>query len=311
MRDKVTIIGAGGVGACCAQRVAEKGYADVVLMDIIEGLAEGKALDLLQCSPIAHTDTHLIGTSSYEPTANSDVVVVTAGIGRKPGMSREELVQKNKDIVAGIIEKVAKHSPKCILVMVTNPLDAMVWLAMHVSGFPRNRVVGQGGALDGARFRSFVAQELGVSVRDISACILGAHGDSMVPVPRLCTVGGIPITQLMPKEKIDEIIKRTINGGAEITALQKSSAVFAPGAAAAYMVDAIMLDKKDVLPCAAYLDGEYGIHGVVGVPVKLGRQGIEKVIEIELEQAEMKALHASAEAVRKVAELMGLEDKAK
>jgi malate dehydrogenase len=306
MRSKVTVVGAGNVGASCAQLLAQRDYADVVLVDIIEGLPQGKSLDLRQAGPIRYYDTNLVGTNNYEDTANSDVVVITSGVPRKPGMSRDDLVLTNMKIVQSVTEQVVKYSPKCIIIMVANPLDAMAQLALHVSKFPRNRVMGMSGILDTARFRTFVAMELGCSVEDVSALILGGHGDQMVPITRLAAVGGVPLAELMPKEKIDAIAKRTVNGGAEIVALLKTgSAFYAPGAGAAQMVDSIILDKKRVLPCSAYLDGEYGIKGVfVGVPVKLGKGGIEKIIEVKLTPEESAALQKSANAVKELVKIM-------
>jgi len=309
MRNKVTVIGAGNVGASCAQRLAERGYADIVLVDIIEGMPQGKALDMLQCGPVLGFDSRIIGTNSYEETANSDIVVITSGVPRKPGMSRDDLVLTNMKIVKEVTERVVKYSPNCILIMVANPLDAMTQLALHTSKFPRERVFGQSGILDTARFRTFIAQELNVSVEDVFTCVLGGHGDTMVAIPRLCTAGGIPITELLPKEKIDRIVDRTIKGGGEIVALLKTgSAFYAPSAAVVQMVDAILLDKKRILPCATYLNGEYGIKGVVvGVPVKLGRKGIEQIIEIKLTPEETEAVKKSAEAVRELVKVMKLE----
>ncbi len=309
MRNKITIIGAGMVGGTLAQRIAEKGYADVVLVDIIEGLPQGKGLDILQCGPIVGSDARVIGTNTYEETANSDIVVITSGVPRKPGMSRDDLVLTNMNIVKSVTEQVVKYSPNCIIIMVTNPLDAMTQLALHVSRFPRNRVFGQSGILDTARFRTFLAQELNVSVKDVYACVLGGHGDTMVPIPRLTTVGGIPITELLPKETIDRIVDRTIKGGGEIVALLKTgSAYYAPAAATAQMVEAVLFDTKEILPCATYLDGEYGIKGVVvGVPVKLGRNGIEQIIELKLTPEESARLQKSAEAVRELVKIMKLE----
>lgn len=308
MRSKVTIVGAGNVGASCAQRVVEKGNADVVLMDIIEGMPQGKALDMLQCGPILNFDSRLVGTNSYDETANSDIVVITSGVPRKPGMSRDDLLLTNMDIIKGITENIVRYSPDCIIIVVANPLDAMTQLALHVSRFPRNRVFGQSGILDTARFRTFLAIELGVSVEDVFACVLGGHGDTMVPIPRLSTVGGIPITQLLPEETISRVVERTIKGGGEIVALLKTgSAFYAPSAAVAQMIDAILLDKKKILPCATYLDGEYGIRGVVvGVPVKLGKNGVEQIIEISLTSEEKAALEKSAEAVRELVKIMKL-----
>lgn len=306
MRSKVTIVGAGNVGASCAQLLAQRDYADVVLVDIIEGLPQGKSLDLRQAGPIRYYDTNLIGTNNYEDTANSDVVVITSGVPRKPGMSRDDLVLTNMKIVQSVTEQVVKYSPKCIIIMVANPLDAMAQLALHVSKFPRNRVMGMSGILDTARFRTFVAMELGCSVEDVTALILGGHGDQMVPITRLAAVGGVPLSELLPKEKIDAIAKRTVNGGAEIVSLLKTgSAFYAPGAGAAQMVDSIILDKKRILPCSAYLDGEYGINGVfVGVPVKLGKDGIEKIIEVKLTPEESAALQRSANAVKELVKIM-------
>ena len=308
MRSKVSIIGAGNVGATCAFRIAEKGYGDIVLLDVIGGLPQGKALDMLEATPIIDSDAKITGTNEYEETANSDIVVITSGSARKPGMSRDDLVLINMKIVREVIEKVVQYSPGCIIIVVTNPLDAMTQLALHVSKFPRNRVLGQSGILDSARFRTFIAEELNVSAKDVSACVLGGHGDLMVPVTRLCTVRGVPITELLSKEKIDSLVERTVRGGGEIVDLLKTgSAFYAPAAAAARMVDAIVLDKRELLPCAAYLEGEYGIEGVVvGVPVKLSKDGIEQVIELRLLPEEDAALKKSADAVRELVKLMNL-----
>jgi len=306
MRSKVTVVGAGNVGASCAQLLAQRDYADVVLVDIIEGMPQGKSLDLRQAGPIRYYDTNIIGTNNYADTADSDVVVITSGVPRKPGMSRDDLVLTNMKIVQSVTEQIVKYSPKCILVMVANPLDAMAQLALHVSKFPRNRVMGMSGILDTARFRAFIAMELGCSVEDVSALILGGHGDQMVPITRLAAVGGVPLSELMPKEKIDAIAKRTVNGGAEIVALLKTgSAFYAPGAGAALIVDSIVLDKKRILPCSTHLEGEYGIKGVfVGVPVKLGKGGIEKIIEVKLTPEETAALQKSANAVTELVKIM-------
>ena len=306
MRSKVTVVGAGNVGASCAQLLAQRDYADVVLVDIIEGMPQGKSLDLRQAGPIRYYDTNIIGTNNYADTADSDVVVITSGVPRKPGMSRDDLVLTNMKIVQSVTEQIVKYSPKCILVMVANPLDAMAQLALHVSKFPRNRVIGMSGILDTARFRAFIAMELGCSVEDVSALILGGHGDQMVPITRLAAVGGVPLSELMPKEKIDAIAKRTVNGGAEIVALLKTgSAFYAPGAGAALIVDSIILDKKRILPCSTHLEGEYGIKGVfVGVPVKLGKGGIEKIIEVKLTPEESAALKKSADAVMDLVKIM-------
>ena len=308
MTSKVSVIGAGNVGACCAQRIVERGYADIVLVDIIEGLPQGKALDMLESMPIFGCDRHIIGTNSYQETANSDVVVITSGVPRKPGMTREELLQVNMKIVTEVTQKVVKHSPNCIIIIVTNPLDAMAYLALRTSQFPKNRVVGMSGMLDTARLRSFIAAELNVSVEDVFACILGQHGEAMVVVPRLTTVCGMPITKLLPQETVDRLVERTKKAGAEIVGLLKTgSAFYAPSAGAAHMVEAILLDKKQILPCAAYLDGEYGIKDtVITVPVKLGKNGIEQIIELELTTEEKAALTSSAEAVQELVKMMKL-----
>lgn len=308
MRSKVSVIGAGNVGATCAFGIAEKAYADIVLLDVIEGLPQGKGLDMLEATPIISSDVNITGTNNYEQTANSDIVVITSGVARKPGMSRDDLVLNNMKIVQEVTKRVAQYSPDCIIIVVTNPLDAMTQLALHISKFPRNRVFGQSGILDSARFRTFIAQELDVSAKDVSACVLGGHGDTMVPVSRFCSVGGIPITELLSKEKIDSLVERTVGGGGEIVSLLKTtSAFYAPAAATAQMVDAIILDKKQILPCAAYLEGEYGINGaVVGVPVKLGKNGVEQIIELELTPDEDAALKKSADAVRELIKVMKL-----
>jgi malate dehydrogenase len=309
MRSKVSVIGAGNVGATLAQRIAEKGYADVVVVDIIDGLPQGKGLDMLQTGPITGSDVRVIGTNSYEETANSDIVVITSGAPRKPGMHRSDMILTNMNIVKPVAEQVVKYSPKCIIIMVANPLDAMTQLALHVSKFPRNRVLGQSGILDTSRFRTLLAQELNASVEDVHACVLGGHGDTMVPIPRLTTVGGIPITELLPQETVNKIVERTVKGGGEIVALLKTgSAFYAPAAATAQMIESILLDKKRILPCAAYLEGEYGIRGVVvGVPVKLGKNGIEQIIELKLMPEESAALKRSAEAVRELVKIMNLK----
>lgn len=309
MRNKVTVVGAGNVGATCAQRIAERGYADVVLVDIIEDMPQGKALDILQSGPILNFDSNIIGTNGYEETADSDIVVITSGVARKPGMSRDDLILTNMKIIKEVTENVVKHSPNCIIIMVTNPLDAMTQLALHVSKFPKNRVIGQSGILDSSRFRTFIAMELGVSVDDVAACLLGGHGDTMVAIPRLTTVGGIPMTELLPKDRVDAIVERTVKGGAEIVGLLKTgSAYYAPAAATVQMVEAIIFDKKKILPCAAYLEGEYGITGAfVGVPVKLGTSGIEQIIELKLTEEESAALKRSAEAVKELVAIMKLE----
>ena len=308
MRSKVSVIGAGNVGATCAFRIAEGGYADVVLVDIVEGLPQGKGLDMLESCPIIGSSVSVIGTNSYEETAGSDIVVITSGIPRKPGMSRDDLISTNSKIVEQVTRNVITHSPDCIIIVVCNPLDAMTQMALHVSKFPRKRVFGQSGVLDSSRFRTFIAQELNVSVEDVFACVLGGHGDTMVPVTRLCTVGGVPISDLLPKDKIDSMVERTVKGGAEIVALLKTgSAFYAPGVASAQMVEAIIMDKKKILPCATLLEGEYGINGVVvGVPVKLGRDGIEQIIELKLTDGESQALKKSADAVMDLLGVMGI-----
>jgi malate dehydrogenase len=305
-KSKVTVVGAGNVGGTTAQRLAERNYADVVLVDIVEGLPQGKALDILESGPVLGFDSNVIGTNGYEESAGSDVVVITSGSPRKPGMSRDDLLKTNQNIVQSVTEEVVKHSPETILVMVANPLDAMCHVAMEVSGFPRERVVGMAGILDTARYRTFIAHELGVSVRDVFALVLGGHGDTMVPLPSMATVGGVPITKLLPEERVEEIVDRTRNGGAEIVGLlQSGSAFYAPSAAAVEMVDAILLDQKRILPCAAYLQGEYGIQDLfVGVPVKLGAAGVEEVIELDLQEDELDDLKNSAGAVRELVEVL-------
>jgi len=306
MRRKVTVVGAGNVGATTAHRLADKQLADVVLIDILEGVPQGKGLDLLQSGPIEGYDVHVKGTNDYADTANSDVVVMTAGFPRKPGMSRDDLLKANYDVVKGTIEKVARYSPESILIVVTNPLDAMAQAAYKVSGFSRNRVIGMAGVLDTARYRTFIAEALEVSVQNVHGFVLGGHGDTMVPVPRYTTVAGIPVTELLPKEKLDAIIKRTAGGGAEIVSLLKTgSAYYAPSAAAVEMVEAIFNDRKKILPCAAYLEGEYGIKGLyVGVPCKLGAGGIEKIYEIALTAEETAALHKSSASVQELVDVI-------
>jgi malate dehydrogenase len=309
MRSKVTVVGAGNVGASCAQRVAEKGYADVVLVDIIEGMPQGKALDILQSGPILNFDSNIIGTNVYEDTADSNIVVITSGIARKPGMSRDDLILTNMKIIREVTENIVKYSPNCMIIVVTNPLDAMTQMALHTSKFPKNRVMGQSGILDSSRFRTFIAMELGVSVDDVFACLLGGHGDTMLAIPRLTTVGGIPVTELLPKDTIDAIVERTVKGGAEIVSLLKTgSAYYAPSAATVQMVEAILFDKKKILPCSTYLEGEYGIAGAyVGVPAKLGSNGVEQVIELKLTEEESAALRRSADAVLELVKIMKLE----
>lgn len=311
MRKKITIVGAGNVGSACAQRIFEKGYANVVWVSSVEGLPQGKALDIQQSGVMSASDSRIIGTNSYEETANSDVAVITSGVSRKPGMSRDDLLIANMKTVTKVVQNVVRYSPQCIIVMVSNPLDAMSQLALQVSNFTRKRVLGQSGVLDSARFTSFLAIELGTSVRDIHACVLGGHGDTMVAIPRLTTVGGVPITELLPQEAIDRIVERTVKGGAEIVSLVKgASAYYAPSAAAVEMVDSIVLDQKRILPCSVLLQGEYGIDGLfVSVPVKVGAGGMEQVIEMELTPEELAALKKSAEAVRELVDLMKLGSK--
>jgi len=308
MRSKITVVGAGFVGSTLVQRLAERDYADLVMFDIIPNMPQGKALDMLEAGPVLGYDSLVIGTNDYGDTANSDVVVVTSGFPRKPGMSRDDLLKKNQEIITDVTEQIVKYSPDTIIIMVTNPLDAMAQLAYKVSGFPRNRVVGQAGVLDTARFRTFIAQELNVSVRDVQAYVLGGHGDTMVPLSRLCTVAGIPISQLLPAERIEQIVQRTRDGGAEIVnLLGMGSAYFAPSASVLQMVDSILLDKKMIMPCAAYLQGEYGVRDLfVGVPVKLGAQGIEQIIEVELTQSERAQLQKSVNAVTELVQVMGI-----
>jgi len=307
MRAKVSVIGAGMVGGNCAQRLAERGHSDVVLLDIVEGLAQGKALDILESLPVVGSDAGVVGTSSYDEVAGSDIVVITSGIARKPGMSREDLVMTNMRIIADVCKNVARVAPRSIVVVVTNPLDAMVQLALHTTGFARERVIGQSGILDTARLKAFIAMELGVSVTSVSANILGGHGNSMVALPRLSSVGGVPLNELLSPEKIDALVQRAVNGGAEIVGLLKTgSAYCAPSAAAVSMVDSIVLDRKDVVPCAVQLKGEYGITDVVvGVPVKLGESGVEQVFELALLEDEIAALQRSADAVRQTVAMMG------
>ena len=308
MAYKVSVIGAGNVGASLAQHLAERDYADVVLLDIVGGLPQGKALDVLQSAPILGFSSGIIGTNDYQDTAKSDVVVVTSGASRKPGMTRDELLEINVKIVSGVIQNVAGYSPNCVIIMVTNPVDAMTYLALKVSGFAPERVVGLSGVLDSARLSSFIAAELNVPPADVTSFVLGEHGKNMVVIPRLATVKGKPITELLPQGTINRLVERTVNGGAEIVGLLKTgSAFYAPSAAAAHMVEAIILDKKEILPCAAYLQGEYGIKDIViGVPVKLGRNGIEEIVEFELTSEEKAALANSAEAVRKLVESIKL-----
>ena len=301
-RHKVTVIGAGNVGATAAQRIAEAGLADVVLVDIVEGLPQGKGLDLAEAAPVVGHDAAVLGTNDYAATAGSDVIVVTSGLARKPGMSRDDLLLKNAEIVGGVVKAAAAQSPEAILIVVTNPLDAMCHVALKASGFPRERVLGMAGVLDSARFRTFIALELGVSVKDVHAFVLGGHGDTMVPLSRYSTVAGVPITELLPAERVKALEDRTANGGAEIVALLGTgSAFYAPAASTYEMVDAILRDRKRVLPCAVLLQGEFGVSDLfVGVPIVLGRGGLERVFEIQLTPDEQAAFRKSADAVQEL-----------
>jgi len=305
-RPKISVIGAGNVGASAAFQIADQELADVVLVDIVEGMPQGKALDLHQMCPVIGSDVNFIGTNNYEDTANSDVVIITSGIPRKPGMSRDDLISTNTKIVKEVTENVVKHSPNSILILVTNPLDAMVYVAHKASGFPRERVMGMAGVLDSARFRTFIAMELGVSVENIHAFVLGGHGDDMVPLARYTTVAGIPITDLMDDATIDALITRTRKGGAEIVGLLKTgSAFYAPGTSAVEMAEAILKDKKKILPCCVHAEGEYGIDNIfVGLPVKLGRKGVEEIIQIDLQEDEQKELHISAGHVKELCDVI-------
>jgi len=306
LRRKVTIVGAGNTGATCAEVLAQRDYADVVLTDIKEGLPQGKALDILQMAPILGFEPTVSGTNSYEETAGSDVVVVTAGLPRQPGMSRDDLVTTNEKIVGSVVEQAVAQSPDAIIIVLSNPLDAMCHVAKSVSGFPKERVFGQAGILDTARFRTFIAWETRSSAKDVQALVLGGHGDQMVPVVSATTVGGVPLTRLVSQDRIDSMVERTAKGGGEVVELLGTSAWYAPGAAVAQMVDAVLLDEHRVLPCTAYLDGEYGIEGLyMGVPVRLGADGIEHVLELELSDDEKRALEASAAAVREVVGVLG------
>ncbi|HEY7348946.1 MAG TPA: malate dehydrogenase [Ktedonobacterales bacterium] len=308
MRKKITVVGAGMVGATLGQRIAERDYADVVLVDVIPNMPMGKALDLLEAGPVLGYDSLVIGSNGYDETAGSDIVVITSGLPRKPGMSRDDLLRKNQEIVTQVTREIVSRSPDSILIIVTNPLDAMAQLAYKVSGFPRGRVMGMAGVLDTARFRTFIAQELNVSVRDVAAYVLGGHGDTMVPLVRFTTVAGVPVSNLIPAERLAQIVQRTRDGGAEIVNLLGSgSAFYAPSAAVAQMIDSIVLDKKMILPCAVYLQGEYGMKDLfVGVPAKLGAKGVEEVIQIELTAEEAAALQKSADAVKELVGVMGI-----
>lgn len=298
---KITVVGAGNVGATAAQRIAEKELAnEVVLIDVIEGMPQGKGLDMYESAPVEDFDSKVIGTNSYDTTANSDIILITAGIARKPGMSRDDLQATNAGIVKSCTEQAVAKSPRAIIVVVSNPLDVMTYVAMKVSGFERNRVIGMAGVLDSARFRSFIAMEMNVSVEDVSAFVLGGHGDSMVPLPRYSTVAGIPLPDLMDQATIDRLVKRTRDGGIEIVNyLKTGSAYYAPSSSAVQMIEAIVKDKKRILPCAAYLQGEYGLKDVyVGVPIKLGKNGMEEIIQIKLTPEEQAGLNKSAEDVK-------------
>ncbi len=308
MRKKVTVVGSGNVGATAAHWLAANELADVVLVDIMEGIPEGKALDLLEAMPIAKKDSFIVGGQDYALTADSDIVIITAGVPRKPGMSRDDLLNINHKIMSDVVGKVVKYSPNSILIIVSNPLDAMAQAAYKLSGFPRERVIGMAGVLDSARFRAFIAMELKVSIENVTAFVLGGHGDTMVPLPRYSTVAGIPITELMEKATIDRLVQRTRDGGAEIVKyLKTGSAYYAPSAAAVEMAEAILKDKKKILPCAAYLQGEYGINGLfVGVPCKLGEKGLEQIIQIKLTPEEQAGLEKSAGAVKELVAVIGV-----
>jgi malate dehydrogenase len=308
MRNKITVIGAGFVGSTLVQRLAERDYADVVMFDIVPHMPEGKALDILQAGPVLGYDSLVTGTNDYADTTDSDIVVITSGFPRKPGMSRDDLLKKNQEIITEVTQQVVRYSPGATLIMVTNPLDAMAQLALHVSGFPRERVIGMAGVLDTARFRTFIAQELGASVRDVQAYVLGGHGDTMVPLARMCTVAGVPISQLLPPERVEQIVQRTRDGGAEIVKLLGTgSAYFAPSAAILQMVDSILLDKKMIMPCTVYLRGEYGIQNLyIGVPSRLGARGLEEIIQVELSESEQAALKKSAASVEELVRIMGI-----
>jgi malate dehydrogenase len=307
MRRKVTVVGAGNVGANTAQKIVAKELADVVLVDVVEGVPQGKGLDMLESAPVEGYDVRITGSNGYEETAGSDIVVITAGFPRKPGMSRDDLLMANYEVVKSATEQAVRHSPDAILILVTNPLDAMCWTALKVSGFARERVIGMAGVLDTARFRTFIAQELDVSFENVTAMVLGGHGDTMVPLVRFTNVSGIPLSELTDQAIIDRLVQRTRDGGAEIVKyLKTGSAYYAPAASTVEMVESILKDKKKVLPCAVYLQGEYGIEGLfVGVPVKLGRKGIEKIYEVKLDSSEQAALKKSADAVRELVDVIG------
>ena len=308
MNRKVSVIGSGNVGATAARSIADKELADVVVLDILEGIPQGKGLDMLEACPVEGSDARVLGTNDYADTADSDIVVITAGLARKPGMSRDDLLMKNCAIIKSVTEQVVEHSPNCIIIPVTNPLDAMCQVVYRVSGFPRERVIGMAGVLDSARMRTFIAQALDVSVENTHAFVLGGHGDTMVPLPRYSTVAGGPITELLDQDTIDAIVKRTAGGGAEIVKLLGTgSAYYAPGSAVVEMVEAILKDKKKILPCAAFLQGEYGISDLfVGVPVKLGARGLEQIVQIKLSESEQAALDKSAGAVRELVQIIAM-----
>ncbi|MGI9107348.1 MAG: malate dehydrogenase [Pyrinomonadaceae bacterium] len=307
-RNKITVVGAGNVGASAALWLASKELGDVVLVDVVEGVPQGKSLDLAQAAPVEGYDVRLTGTNGYDETRDSDVVIITAGLPRKPGMSRDDLLRTNADIVSQVVDQVVQRSPDSILIIVSNPLDAMCQVALRRSGFPKHRVLGMAGVLDSARMRCFLAEALNVSVENVTAFVLGGHGDTMVPLPRYSTCAGIPITELLSPEQIDAIVKRTANGGAEIVGLLKTgSAYYAPSSASVEMTEAILKDKKKILPCAAYLEGEYGINGLyVGVPCKLGANGLEQIIEINLTAEERIALQKSAASVQELVDVLGM-----
>ena len=300
MRKKVTVVGAGNVGATLAQRITERDHVDVVMVDVAEGVPQGKALDLLEAGPVLGYDTCVTGTNSYDDTAGSDVIVITAGLARKPGMSRDDLLAANGDIVKHVAAETAKRSPAAVMIVVTNPMDVMAFVAMQASGFPKERVIGMGGVLDSARFRTFIALELAVSVENVNAFVMGGHGDTMVPLPRYSSVAGIPITELLTQDRVNALVDRTRNGGAEIVALLKTgSAYYAPSVATLEMIESILLDKKKILPCSVLLEGEYGVPGIfAGVPVKLGARGVEQVIQVKLNDDEKAAFMRSVEAVK-------------
>ena len=307
MRKKITVMGAGFVGSTLAQHLAERDYADIVLFDIIPNMPQAKALDILEAGPVLGYDSLVIGTNDYTHTANSAIVVITSGSPRKPGMSRDDLLKKNQEIVTGVVQQVVHYSPNCIIIVVTNPLDVMAQLTLQVSGFSHHRVIGEAGVLDTARFRAFIAQAIGVSVHNVQAYVLGGHGDTMVPLSRLCTVAGVPLPQLLPQARIDQLVQRVRDGAAEIINLTGIGTYFAPTAAITHMVDSIMLDKKMIMPCSTYLQGEYGIQGLfVGVPVKLGASGIEEIIQLNLDPQESAELQKSANAVAELLKVMGM-----